>query len=126
MEPKKYIELKDLEVYKLSRQLSSLAWVIYEKMDWQTKKVIGDQFLTATDSVGANIAEGYARYHYLDKVKFFLYSRASLSESVDHWLSLLEQRGIIEASISKKFQTIAKTLQIKLNNFITSTRKNKK
>lgn len=126
MERKKYIELKDLEVYQLSRQLSSLAWIIYEKIERQTKKVIGDQFLTATDSVGANIAEGYARYHYLDKVKFFLYSRASLSESVDHWLSLLEERCIIEASIAKEFQTIAKTLQIKLNNFITSTRKNKK
>ena len=62
-----YILLQDLEVYKLSRELSRIGWEMYEKLNWQDKKVIGDQFITSTDSIGANIAEGYARYHYLDR-----------------------------------------------------------
>lgn len=28
---------------------------------------MGDQFITAADSFGANIVEGYGRYHNLDK-----------------------------------------------------------
>jgi hypothetical protein len=54
-----YIKLQDLEVYQLSRELSKIGWKIYEPFDWQAKKIIGDQFIEATDSVGANIAEGY-------------------------------------------------------------------
>ncbi|MFH1190331.1 MAG: hypothetical protein V1682_06555 [Candidatus Omnitrophota bacterium] len=42
---KKFIEIKDLEVYKIARELSSAAWEVYEKLDWQTKKVMGDQFI---------------------------------------------------------------------------------
>lgn len=69
----KYIVLKDLEVYKLARELSKIGWEIYEFLDWQIKKIVGDQFIEATDSIGANIAEGYSRFHFLDKIKFFLY-----------------------------------------------------
>ena len=64
---KKFIPLKNLEVYKLARELSRIAWGIYESLDWREKKTMGDQFLSATDSVGANIAEGYSRFHYLDR-----------------------------------------------------------
>ena len=44
--------------------------------------------LEAVDSVGANIAEGYARFHFLEKVRFYYISRASLSEGVEHWIDL--------------------------------------
>ncbi len=87
----KYIPLKDLEVYGLARKMSSIAWGIYEELSWQDKKIMGDQFIESTDSVGSNIAEGYRRYHYLDKIKYYT-SRASLSESFAHWLELLYER----------------------------------
>jgi hypothetical protein len=35
---KKFIPLKDLEVYKLARELSKIAWEIYQDLDWQDKK----------------------------------------------------------------------------------------
>lgn len=88
------------------------------------KKHIGDQFLRAVDSIGANIAEGYGRYHYLDKVRFYYNSRASHYEAFIHWLELLLEREKISET---EFATINKTaliLQIKLNNFITATTKN--
>ena len=82
---------------------------------------MGDQFIEATDSIGANIAEGYSRFHYLDKIKFYYTSRASLSECNDHWLELLLERKKIKDENHKKFKTIAEQLSIKLNNFITTT-----
>jgi four helix bundle protein len=93
----KYIMLKDLEVYQLARELSELGWDIYESLNWQDKKIMKDQFIESIDSVRANIAEGYLRYHYLDKIKFYYNSRASLSESCDHWLELLYQRKKVKS-----------------------------
>ena len=120
-----YIPVKDLEIYKLSRELSKLAWEFYNSLDWETKKVSGDQFIESSDSVGANIVEGYSRYHYLDKIKFYYNSRASLSESKDHWLELLFERNIITETNYKKFKEIGERLAVKLNNFIKSTYKAK-
>lgn len=117
----KYIKLKDLDVYKLARNLSHLAWSVYEKLDWQDKKVIGDQFIQSADSVGANIAEGYGRFHYLDSIKFYYNARASFFEAYEHWLELLCERGKIKKETFEKIKGLAEKLSIKLNNFITAT-----
>ena len=122
---KKYILLNDLEVYKLARELSKIGWKIYQDLNWQTKKIMGDQFIESTDSVGANIAEGYGRFHYLDRIKFYYNSRASLIECNDHWIELLKERKKIDDKKYKKFKKVAENLSIKLNNFITSTYKAK-
>lgn len=42
MGEKNYIELQDFDMYKLSREYSKLAWEIYQTLDWQLKKIIGD------------------------------------------------------------------------------------
>lgn len=126
MEARKYITLKDLEVYQLSRKLSSIAWGIYSGLNYEQKKIIGDQFIRSADSVGANIAEGYARYHYLEKVRFLHFSRGSLSEALNHWAELMYEREIINEELYKSLLEIHKPLEIKLNNFISTTLKSKK
>ena len=121
----KYILLKDLEVYNLARELSVIAWEIYSKLDWETKKINGFQFVSSVDSIGANIAEGYSRFHYLDRIKFYYNSRGSFSEANEHWIELLmERRKVIEKDY-KRFKSVAIKFSIKLNNFISSTYKSK-
>ena len=122
MENKTFITIKDLQVYQLSRKLSTIAWNIYSKMSFEEKKIIGDQFIRATDSIGANIAEGYSRFHFLDKVRFYYNARASQSESTDHWLELLFERNKINQQVFDEYKSISKDLQIKLNNFIKFTK----
>ena len=122
METKTFITIKDLQVYQLSRKLSTIAWDIYSKMYFEEKKIIGDQFIRATDSIGANIAEGYSRFHFLDKVRFYYNARASQSESTDHWLELLFERNKINQQVFDEYKSISKDLQIKLNNFIKFTK----
>jgi four helix bundle protein len=124
MKNQNFIELKDLEVYQLSRKLSSIAWKIYCRMNFEDKNHIGNQFLRSVDSIGANIAEGYGRYHYLDKVRFYYNSRASHFEAFTHWLELLFERERISKIEFESINEIARKLQIKLNNFIKSTTKN--
>ena len=45
-----------------------------------------DQLYRCSRSTTANIAEGYGRYHYLDKVKFCSQARGSVYEVLDHAL----------------------------------------
>jgi four helix bundle protein len=121
MEPKnKFIPLQDLEVYRLARKLSSLAWVIYQRLTFQQRKVWGDQMLSAVDSVGANIAEGYARFHFSEKSRFYYISRASLSEGVEHWIDLGFEREIVSIQEFESFSKIRLDIQVKLNNMIKS------
>ena len=115
------MDLKDLEVYKLAKDISDEAWVIYESLNWQDKKITGDQFISAIDSVGANIAEGFGRYHYLDKNKFNYNARGSLFESL-HWLEIFKNRGKITENQFKSLNEKLKNLAIKLNNYIQSTK----
>ena len=122
---KNYILLKDLEVHKFARELSTLGWEIYNGLDWETKQINGVQFIKSTDSVGANIAEGYSRFHYLDKIKFFYNSRGSLTEANDHWIELLKERNKVNGTNYRKYKAIAIKLSVKLNNFIKSTYKAK-
>ncbi|MFZ3074019.1 MAG: four helix bundle protein [Minisyncoccales bacterium] len=126
IENKSYITIDKLDVYQLSRQLSRLSWCVYNSLTWQDKKIIGDQFIRSADSVGANIVEGYSRFHYLDKIKFYYNSRASLSECADHWLELLIERKLIDNKNYTELKIISKNLSIKLNNFISSTYNSKR
>lgn len=123
MENQNYIELKNLEVYKLSRKLSSIAWIIFCRLSFEDKKNMGDQFLRSVDSVGANIAEGYGRYHYLDKVRFYHNARGSHLEAFIHWLELLSERERISKEEFDNTNGMASVLLIKLNNFIAITTK---
>jgi four helix bundle protein len=118
---KKFIPLQDLEVYRLARRLSAMAWGIYQRLTFQQRKVWGDQMLSAVDSVGANIAEGYARFHFSEKSRFYYISRASLSEGVEHWIDLGFEREIVSIQEFESFSEIRLDIQVKLNNMIKST-----
>jgi len=113
-----YLELKDLNAYKYARQYSRLAWGTYQELDWKQKKIIGDQMIRSVDSVGANIAEGYGRFHYLDKNKFYYNARGSLLET-QHWFGLMREREIINQSQFKKFEVLSENIGKCLNGLIS-------
>lgn len=121
-EQKRYIPLRQLKVYQISRELSSKGWEIYGKLNFEQKKLFGDQFLRAIDSVGANIAEGYARYQALDQVRFYYIARGSVSEAINHWASLLLERQAVPETDYNYLIEKYKEIEIKLNNFISTTR----
>jgi four helix bundle protein len=82
-ESKKYLKLNDIEVYRIAFHLSNYVWNIVLKWDYFAKKTVGEQFVTAIDSISANIAEGFGRYSKKDKIKFYRYSFGSSKESYD-------------------------------------------
>lgn len=119
------MELNDLEVYKLAREISREVWEIYNSLNWQTKKIMGDQFIKSIDSIGSNIAEGFGRFHYLDRNKFNYNARGSLIEAL-HWLNIFHEREKIDKDSHAALNQKLKRLSVKLNNYITSTKNQKK
>ena len=113
------MKLGDLEVYNSSLKLSEEIWKIYKLLDNDLKYNIGSQVIRSIDSIGANIAEGYGRFHYKDSVKFYYNARGSLWES-KHWILLLYKRNLITKEIYIKIIKDLEILGKKLNAFINS------
>lgn len=115
------LKLYELDVYKLSEDLSDLIWNYFDNWDKKVQNTIGYQIIRSSDSINANIAEGYGRYTPADRRKFYLYSRGSFEETKT-WLHKLIRREIITESEAEKLKTIIDELGPKLNAFIKSTK----
>ena len=83
MEQKKFLKLNDIEAYKIAFHLSNYVWNIVVKWTHFERSTVGEQFVSAIDSISANIAEGFGRFNKKDKIKFYRYSYGSMSESLD-------------------------------------------
>src|SRR3990170_5262037 len=80
---KKYLQLNDIEAYKIAFNLSNFIWDVVVKWDYLAKDTIGKQLIRSADSISANIAEGFGRYTKKDKINFYRYSYGSIKESLD-------------------------------------------
>ncbi|MFA4831345.1 MAG: four helix bundle protein [Patescibacteria group bacterium] len=115
------MKLWELKVYHIAREISKYAWPIYKRLDWQMKKIIGDQWIEAIDSISANIAEGFGRFHFLDKNKFNYNARGSLFESFDWVDKLFERKEITKEEYDYLISKLA-LCHKKLNSYIQTTK----
>lgn len=113
----KTLNLYKFELYQVARELSRSAWKIYLKLPKKIQYNTGDQFLSAADSVQANIAEGQGRYHYKDKMKFEFNARGSLYESLS-WSEILLERELISQTDQQKFSDLCIQVSYMLNGHI--------
>lgn len=79
----KYLKLNNIDAYRIAFHLSNYVWNVVVKWEYFSKRTVGEQFITAADSISANIAEGFGRYFKKDKIKFYFYSAGSVKECLD-------------------------------------------
>ena len=115
------ITVENLDVYKLSEELSDMIWYNFDNWNNKTQVTIGYQIIRSSDSIAANIAEGFGRYTPKDRAKFYLYSRGSFEETKT-CLRKLIRRKILNKDQTKKYEEIINELGPKLNAFINKTR----
>jgi len=111
----------ELDVYKLAEALSDMVWQDFDKRNKKVQNTVGYQIIRSSDSIAANIAEGYGRYSPADRKKFYLYSRGSLEETKS-WLRKLIRRKVLSESDAIGYKAIVEKLGPKLNAFINSTK----
>ncbi len=109
--------LEKLEVYQLAETFSDIIWNLVASWNYFTKDTIGKQLVRATDSISANIAEGYGRYYYKESKQFFFYSRGSLQET-KAWLAKCKRRNLIEMNKADELINESEKLLAKLNGYI--------
>ncbi|MEZ2337773.1 four helix bundle protein [Mucilaginibacter sp. RCC_168] len=112
-----YYNLEELEVYQLAESFSDEIWILVGEWDYFAKDTIGKQIVRAADSISANIAEGYGRYHYKENRNFCFFSRGSILETKG-WLKKSLNRKLIN---DDQFNVLFEKLQIihiKLNAYL--------
>lgn len=115
-----YLKLNDISAYKVAFNLSNYIWNIVIEWEWFAKKHIGGQFVEVIDSISANIAEGFGRYHKKDKIKFYRYSQGSMKESFD-WNEKSKVRGLLTDEQYQHIINGLKKLPQELNQLIYNT-----
>ena len=111
------MKLEDLQVYSLSMDMAERIWNIVIEWDYFTKDTIGKQLVRASDSIAANLSEGFGRYHYRENKNFSYYSRGSLFETKT-WLTKAHNRKLISSENFQIFSHEIENIGIKLNNYI--------
>lgn len=78
---------ENLACYKHAIKLYNAAYRMAEHLPVHERFNLASQIRRASLSTLLNIAEGYGRYHYLDKLRFFYYARGSLCETLSAFIS---------------------------------------
>jgi len=71
----------------------------------------------AADSIGANIAEGFGRYHYKENKNFCYFSRGSLIETKG-WITKANTRKLLSESQYSEYLNKLSVIHLKLNTYI--------
>ena len=111
--------LEDFKAYNLAMSLGEEVWSLVEGWDYFQKDTMGKQFVRATDSIAANLAEGLGRYHFKESKNFSYYARGSLFES-KAWLVKANNRKLIPESKHEKLIADMEVLAKMLNAYINS------
>ena len=109
--------VEELSVFKTADELSNEVWNIVSKWDYFSKKTVGEQWVRATDSIVANITEGYGRYFFGEYIIFLYYARGSAYES-KFWLEKAKNRLLINNYLYKKIKPKFDRLPLELNKVI--------
>jgi len=91
------------EVHSAVRQ-----WPSFER--W----TVGIQLVRATDSIGANIAEAYGRWHRRDQRQRLYVARGSLYET-EYWLTRAAAYGLVAPDVIDRAGEVGKTLSGLIN-----------
>ena len=57
------MRLEDLQVYQLAMDIGEGVWEIVVRWDFFAKDTVGRQLVKATDSMAANLSEGFGRFY---------------------------------------------------------------
>jgi len=114
---------ENLEVWQIGRDLVTKVYMLTVSLPQSETFGLTAQIKRAALSLPANIAEGFGRYHYMDKAKFYLNARGSLYELKSHLLIAQDLGYLKQSQAVFDILALIDNLSVKLNNLIATTRK---
>jgi len=113
---------EELRCYQLSLRILEAVYRLAKELPECEKYNLASQIRRAALSTVLNIAEGYGRYHYLDKLRFFYIARGSLSETRSAFIAAHIVGYVDEAQREWALTTESET-QKSLNGYIDYIRR---
>jgi four helix bundle protein len=110
-------KIEEIEIYNLSENFADKIWFLVIRWDFFSKDTVGKQIVRSSDSIGANIAEGFGRYHFKENKNFCYFSRGSIIETKS-WLRKARTRALITEDEYSSLITELETIHLKLNIYI--------
>jgi four helix bundle protein len=98
-------------------RLADLIWDLGLTWDYFAKDTIGNQIVGASDSIGANIAEGSGKGSDLDFKRYCKIVRGSLFET-KYWLKRSYKRKLLKENEIKEIKNILNRTLPKLMTYI--------
>lgn len=120
-----YKGFRDLNCYKEGRDLRIFISALAKKFPSKETFLLGSQIIRSSRSITANIAEGYGRFTYTDTRNFFIISRGSLTETLEHLITAFDENYITDEELicgEKKCENIFKLI----NGYIAYLDKSKR
>ena len=111
--------MEDIRVLRSVEQIADAIYKVASRWDDFAKDVVGKQISRAADSIGANIAESFGRYHFGEKIQFLYYARGSLFET-KYWLNRTSERELLSAADSKNYAAKLTDIARQLNLYVSS------
>lgn len=113
--------LEDVRVLKSTEQVADAIYKVASRWDEFARDVVGKQISRAADSIGANIAESFGRFHFGEKIQFLYYARGSVFEK-KYWLNRASARELMSSTDSQSYVTRLTDIARQLNLYISSLR----
>jgi four helix bundle protein len=95
------MDLDELEVYTEAMQMGEAVWGIVTRWDGFARGTVGRQRVRSSDSVSANLSEGFGRFFYKENRQFGYYARGCLYETRT-WL----RKALTRQLVSKEEHTL--------------------
>jgi len=113
------MEFWELDAWKKAHMLVLDVYNITKGFPSEEKYSVTDQIRRAASSVTANIAEGFERYHFKDKIRFYYQARGSAAE-VQNFTVLARDLGYIDTVTCKRIGEHATECKKLINGLIRS------
>jgi four helix bundle protein len=115
---------QQLDAWKKAHALILDIYKVTRKFPAEELYGIVSQMKRAASSITANIAEGFSRYHYNDKVRFYLNARGSVSE-LQNFLFLSRDLSFIDEKIFAPLYATSEDVAKLINGMVRSIEKQK-
>jgi four helix bundle protein len=113
---------EDLRAWQLSHEFMIKCHKIAKALPQHEKYDLTAQIRRSSKSIGANIAEGYGRYHYVDSLRFYYIARGSLTETLNHLITARDLSYLDSVEFQELYSQ-GKEAERVLNGFIGYVRR---
>lgn len=110
-------ELEDIRALQVAEKMADEIWSVVVEWKYFERDVIGKQLARSADSIGANIAEAYGRFHF--------YARGSIFET-KYWINRAFNRKLFSDENVEMYQATLTGLTKMLNAFIGNLKRQQK